>query len=202
MKSISKLNLPNKLTLARVMGLFFIVLIYFLPLNSVVFEIKNIAFSLKRMLIFILFILSAITDALDGKIARSRNLITTFGKFLDPIADKLLVNTLFLLLAFSDEVHLLVPIIFIARDTIVDAIRLLMIEKQVVIAASSLGKLKTVFQMLALVFLLIYNLPFVLINIPFATILTYIALFFSIVSGFDYLYKNKSFLLDGNDNEK
>ena len=193
------MNTPNQLTTIRMLGLVLIVISYFLPLNQLVFSIQAIDFSLKRVLIIVLFLLSAMTDALDGHIARKRNIVTTFGKFLDPIADKILVNILFLLLAFSNEVSIIVPIIFIVRDTIVDAVRLIMVEKNVVIAASPLGKLKTASQMIALVFLLIYNLPFALIAVPFAAIVTYFAAFISLLSGCDYLYRNRKTLFEGAD---
>lgn len=199
MKWFFKMNTPNQLTTIRMLGLVLIVIIYFLPLNQLVFSIQAIDFSLKRILIIVLFLLSAMTDALDGHIARKRNIVTTFGKFLDPIADKILVNILFLLLAFSNEVSIIVPIIFIVRDTIVDAVRLIMVEKNVVIAASPLGKLKTASQMIALVFLLIYNLPFALIAVPFAVIVTYFAAFISLLSGCDYLYRNRKTLFEGAD---
>ena len=199
MKWFFKMNTPNQLTTIRMLGLVLIVIIYFLPLNQLVFSIQAIDFSLKRVLIIVLFLLSAMTDALDGHIARKRNIVTTFGKFLDPIADKILVNILFLLLAFSNEVSIIVPIIFIVRDTIVDAVRLIMVEKNVVIAASPLGKLKTASQMIALVFLLIYNLPFALIAVPFAAIVTYFAAFISLLSGCDYLYRNRKTLFEGTD---
>ena len=199
MKWFFKMNTPNQLTTIRMLGLVLIVIIYFLPLNQLVFSIQAIDFSLKRILIIALFLLSAMTDALDGHIARKRNIVTTFGKFLDPIADKILVNILFLLLAFSNEVSIIVPIIFIVRDTIVDAVRLIMVEKNVVIAASPLGKLKTASQMIALVFLLIYNLPFALIAVPFAVIVTYFAAFISLLSGCDYLYRNRKTLFEGAD---
>lgn len=199
MKWFFKMNTPNQLTTIRMLGLVLIVIIYFLPLNQLVFSIQAIDFSLKRVLIIVLFLLSAMTDALDGHIARKRNIVTTFGKFLDPIADKILVNILFLLLAFSNEVSIIVPIIFIVRDTIVDAVRLIMVEKNVVIAASPLGKLKTASQMIALVFLLIYNLPFALIAVPFAAIVTYFAAFISLLSGCDYLYRNRKTLFEGAD---
>jgi CDP-diacylglycerol--glycerol-3-phosphate 3-phosphatidyltransferase len=199
MKWFCRLNTPNKLTLLRVVGLLFILIVYFLPLNQVVFFVDSIGFSLKRLLIIVLFVVSAYTDHLDGKIARKRQIVTTFGKFLDPIADKILVNVLFFLLAFSGEITVLVPLLFLIRDTIVDAVRLIMIEKKVVIAASNLGKAKTASQMAALCLLLIYNLPFALWNVPIALIVTYLAAFISLLSGFDYVYKNRKTLFEGAD---
>ncbi len=199
MKWFLKMNTPNKLTIIRIFGLVVIVIIFFLPLNQVVFSLKDIHFDWQRILIIVLYIFSAITDTLDGKIARKRNIVTTFGKFLDPIADKILVNVLFILLAYKGEVHILVPILFIARDTLVDAVRLIMIEKNVVIAASPLGKAKTATQMIALLLVLFQNVPFAFISVPFADIMTYIAVIISIVSGYDYLFKNRKTLFEGAD---
>ena len=158
-------------------------------LEQTLFTIFNQSFSIERVIIFALFIVGALTDYFDGVIARKRNLITTFGKFLDPIADKLLVNTLFIILAWQQEVSVLIPIIFIVRDTVVDAIRLIAIDKRVVIAASSLGKLKTVSQMIALAFVLLY--------LPLAQYVVYLAAITSLVSGLDYFNKSKDMVLEG-----
>mgnify|MGYP003295258956 CR=1 FL=1 len=129
------------------------------------------------------------TDFLDGHIARSRNLVTTFGKFMDPIADKLLVNTLFIILTGMGVLHWIVPVIMIGRDIIVDAIRLIVVEQGKVIAASKLGKLKTVTQMIALILLL--ALP----GVEFIVYFAYLAAIASLVSGVDYFIKNKNILL-------
>jgi CDP-diacylglycerol--glycerol-3-phosphate 3-phosphatidyltransferase len=194
MKWFLKLNLPNKLTVIRMDVVLIIILIAAIPnewinLEQTLFTIFNQAFSIERVIIFALFIVGALTDYFDGVIARKRNLITTFGKFLDPIADKLLVNTLFIILAWQQEVSVLIPIIFIVRDTVVDAIRLIAIDKRVVIAASSLGKLKTVSQMIALAFVLLY--------LPLAQYVVYLAAITSLVSGLDYFNKSKDMVLEG-----
>ena len=98
--------------------------------------------SLLDIILFVIFGLSALTDYLDGYLARKNNLVTTFGKFIDPIADKLLINTIFLLLASDQTINIIIPIIMISRDTIVDAIKMSAASKQVVVAASKLGKTK------------------------------------------------------------
>jgi CDP-diacylglycerol--glycerol-3-phosphate 3-phosphatidyltransferase len=194
MKWFLKLNLPNKLTVIRMDIVLLIIIVATIPnnwinLDQTLFTLFANNYSVERVIIFILFLIGALTDYFDGVIARKRNLITTFGKFLDPIADKLLVNTLFIILAWQQEVSVLIPIIFIIRDTVVDAVRLIAIDKKVVIAASSLGKLKTVSQMIALVFVLLY--------LPFADIIVYAAALASLISGFDYFYKSKDMVLEG-----
>ena len=112
----------------------------------------------------------------NGQIARKSKLITTFGKFADPIADKLLINTIFLLLASDGTISIIIPIIMISRDTIVDAIRLVAANKQVVIAAKYLGKLKTVTQMISVIFLLLNDFPFSIIHLPIGQISVWIIL--------------------------
>lgn len=170
------MNLPNKLTVIRVLLVPLLILVYMFPydttgINVPVYHILDTDISLVNIIILVIFIVASITDYFDGRIARSKKLITTFGKFADPIADKLLVNTIFLLLASDGKINIIIPIIMISRDTIVDAIKMSAASKQVVVAASKLGKLKTVSQMIALCFLLVNNFPFSVLGIDLATIL-------------------------------
>lgn len=199
MKWFRDLNLPNKLTFIRMMCVVVLVLLALLPWQAwnakvVLFTLLEVEFDLIRIIMFFLFCFASFTDFLDGHIARSRNLVTTFGKFMDPIADKLLVNTLFIILGIWGEVPAVCVIIFIARDTIVDAIRMIAVEKQKVIAASKLGKLKTVTQMIAIILLLIQVDKFIY---PVATVVVYIAAFCSLISGIDYFWKNRHIVLEG-----
>ncbi len=195
MKWFLKLNLPNKITLARMIIVVFVILVALLPdaLNWAwpSYNIFGLEYSLQRIILLALFVIGSISDFLDGNIARKRGIVTTFGKFLDPIADKLLVNVLYMILAFWHEVPVIVIIVFIVRDTIVDAIRLIASEKKVVIAASIWGKAKTVVQMVAMIV--------ILLQIPYAVILAYIAGVISLISGIDYFIKNRKFILEGAD---
>lgn len=192
MKWFSKLNLPNKITVIRI---FIVLLVIVFGLtnftNIPLFNIGNASYSLKRIILLFLFVVGSISDYLDGHIARKNNIVTTFGKFLDPIADKLLVNVLYIILAMWAEVPLLVVIIFIVRDTVVDAIRLIAMDRHVVIAASKWGKAKTVTQMVVMIL--------VLIQIPFMYYISYIAAAVSLISGIDYFIKNKKLVLEGSD---
>ena len=190
------MNLPNKLTVIRVLLVPLLILVYMFPydttgINVPVYHILDTDISLVNIIILVIFIVASITDYFDGRIARSKKLITTFGKFADPIADKLLVNTIFLLLASDGKINIIIPIIMISRDTIVDAIKMSAASKQVVVAASKLGKLKTVSQMIALCFLLVNNFPFSVLGIDLATILAWIATVISVISGIDYFIKNR-----------
>lgn len=195
------MNLPNKLTVIRVVLVPLLILVYMFPydmagINVPVYHVLNTDISLVNIIVLIIFIIASITDYFDGKIARRERLITTFGKFADPIADKLLVNTIFLLLASNGKINIIIPIIMISRDTIVDAIKMSAASKQVVVAASKLGKLKTVSQMIALCFLLVNNFPFSVWEIDVATILAWIATVISVISGIDYFMKNRKMLME------
>lgn len=195
------MNLPNKLTITRVLLVPLLILIYMFPydvtgINIPVYHILETDVSLVNIIILFIFIIASITDYFDGRIARKKKLITTFGKFADPIADKLLINTIFLLLGSDGSVSIIIPIIMVSRDTIVDAIKMSAASKQVVVAASKLGKLKTVSQMIALAFLLVNNFPFSGLGIDVATILAWIATVISVISGIDYFIKNQEMLTE------
>lgn len=195
------MNLPNKLTVTRVLLVPFLILIYMFPYDSMnitipVYHLLGTTVSLVNIVILIIFLAASITDYFDGKIARKEKLITTFGKFADPIADKLLINTIFLLLASDQTINIIIPIIMISRDTIVDAIKMSAASKQVVVAASKLGKLKTVSQMVALGFLLVNNFPFTILGIDIANGLAWLATIISVISGIDYFIKNREMLTE------
>ena len=133
---------------------------------------------------------------LDGKIARKRGLVTDFGKFIDSIADKVLVNSVLIILAVNNVISPIIPVVIIFRDTIIDSIRMLASNKGVVIAAGKAGKLKTAIMMVGLTLTFFYNLPFEIWNIDVANTLLVIATFLSIYSGIEYYYKNKKLIFD------
>lgn len=176
------MNLPNKLTMFRVILIpFFVFFMLFGPLGK-----------LGDYIALIIFIAASLTDMLDGKIARKYNLVTNFGKFMDPLADKLLVCSAMICLIEKGQLAAWIVIIIIAREFIISGFRLVAADNGIVIAASYWGKFKTVFQML-MVIVLILNIP----NSFFAvlgTVLTYIALALTVVSLIDYIAKNKNVL--------
>lgn len=184
-----KMNLPNKITILRMIIVIAIIVLALLP-RGPLFGFWKVEYDYRMISILALFILGSISDFLDGHIARKYNLVTTFGKFMDPIADKLLVNSLFIILTGMGHIHWLVTVIMVSRDIIVDVIRLIMVERGTVIAASKLGKLKTVSQMISLILVLV--LP----GIAFVKYLTYVAAAISLISGFDYFWKNRKVLLE------
>ena len=195
------MNLPNKLTTIRLLSVPLFIIVYLIPYQSLgieipVFDVLSTSLSLLDIILFLIFALSALTDYLDGYIARKQHLITTFGKFIDPIADKLIVNTTLLLLASTHDIHIIIPIIMISRDIIVDAIRLVASQKNVVLAASYLGKAKTMTQMIAICLLLLNNIVFAGLHIPMDQIMIWLATLISFVSGVDYFMKNRQYIIE------
>lgn len=192
------MNLANKLTLFRIALIPTIILVYIFPYSQFGLEVGyrsvgHVVLTYKSIAVLVMFSIASLTDLLDGYIARSRNMITTFGKFLDPIADKMLVNTLFILFASEGAVPVVAVVIMIWRDTIVDALRMLLAQKGMVMAAGYLGKAKTVFQMLAIILVLLNNIPFELQNIPMASIMVWFATLMSVLSGISYVLQSRSF---------
>ena len=192
-----KMNLPNKLSCFRMILVPIVVIVWLLPLSLFpVFNIGEVALSLRNIIALIIFAIASFTDYLDGHIARKNNLITSFGKFIDPIADKLLTTTMFILF-LADGMIFSVPIILmIARDIIVDGLRMNTAAKGVVVAAGILGKIKTVLQMFTIILILLNNLPFALIGIPVSNIMLWASAIVSVVSGIDYFNKMKEHILE------
>lgn len=171
------MNLPNKLTLFRV------ILIPFF----VVFMLVNVTGNADKWIALIIFIIASLTDLLDGKIARKYNLITDFGKFMDPLADKLLVCSALICLVSLNKIPAWIVIIIIAREFIISGFRLIAADNGRVIAASYWGKFKTTFQMI-MVILMIADISQLFI---LTQIIMYVALILTVVSLVDYLVKNK-----------
>ena len=178
------MNLPNKLTILRV------ILIPFF----VVFMLFDITGAADKWIALVIFCVASLTDMLDGKIARKYNLVTNFGKFMDPLADKLLVCTALICLTSMNRLNVIVVLVIIAREFIISGFRLVASDNGIVIAASYWGKFKTVSQM-ALIIGLIMDLGGVW-NVV-GTVLTWVALFLTVVSLIDYIAKNKQVLTQG-----
>lgn len=178
------MNLPNKLTILRV------ILIPFF----VVFMLFDITGAADKWIALVIFCVASLTDMVDGKIARKYNLVTNFGKFMDPLADKLLVCTALICLTSMNRLNVIVVLVIIAREFIISGFRLVASDNGIVIAASYWGKFKTVSQM-ALIIVLIMDLGGVW-NVV-GTVLTWVALFLTVVSLIDYIAKNKQVLTQG-----
>lgn len=189
------MNLPNKITIARIfmIPLFMVFLLVDVPLGEV--SLLDVTISNSILVATAIFIVAAATDWLDGYYARKLNLITSFGKFLDPLADKLLVAAALIGLVELQLIPAWITIVIISREFAVTGIRLVAAAEGDVIAASNLGKWKTLTQMVAIIATLLHNIPFSAFSLPFADIMLYIAAFLTIWSGIDYFLKNKHVIL-------
>lgn len=189
-----KLNLPNKLTLIRLMLIPVFVALF---INSFTFEIMIFEkYNLLRILSGLVFIIASITDFFDGQIARKYNLVTNFGKLMDPLADKTLVCTALICLTVYNYVPLWTVLIVIFREFLISGFRLVAVEQNVVIAASKWGKYKTATQMISISLLLfdVHKINhYLYIGVYF---LYYVSVVLTIVSLLDYLYKNKNILVE------
>jgi len=183
------MNLPNKITVFRVF-LIPVFLILLLPVYNGRLLLP-IPPETGRIIAAVVFVIASFTDYLDGAIARKKNIVTTFGKFLDPIADKLLVTSALMALIQLDEISTWPAVIIIAREFLVTGIRIIAAGDGVVIAASNKGKAKTFVQMLAVLFILVRDFPFSLFtDFPAGRCLLWISVILTFYSGYDYLKKN------------
>ena len=177
-------TLPNKLTMLRMI---------LVPFFVAALLIQNGEIFALRMTALVLFLIASLTDLLDGKIARKYNLVTNFGKFMDPLADKLLVCSALICLVELERIPAWIVIIIIAREFVISGIRLIAVDDGVVIAASKWGKFKTVFQMIMVGFMIGNLRIFDLLT----ALLMWIALALTIISMIDYIAKNKEVLTNG-----
>lgn len=184
------MNLPNKITLSRIFLIPVFIIILTFPFNWGEWQMNGEAYPLTHLVAAIIFLVASATDWLDGYYARKYNLITNMGKFLDPLADKLLVSAAFILLVELDLLAAWIVIVIVSREFAVTGFRLVAAGEGVVLAASSMGKLKTASQLIAIALLLLHNFPFTYMNIPMDTIVIYIALILTVWSGLDYFIKN------------
>ncbi len=193
---VRQLNLPNKITVSRMLLIPIFIIFMVVDFGWGSFTIGGTILSVEHLIGSLLFIIAAATDWFDGHLARKHNLVTNMGKFLDPLADKLLVSAALIILVELGYAASWIVIIIISREFAVTGLRLILAGGGEVVAANQLGKIKTATQLVAISFLLLNNIFFEAINFPFGTIMLYIALFFTIWSGIDYFYKNRRVLLD------
>jgi len=196
------MNLPNKLTLARIILTIIIIFLLLFPFQSAginmprLFVNESIVIDIKYLIAGVLFIIASLTDFLDGYIARKYNLVTDFGKLIDAIADKVLVNSVLIILASQGFIHPIIPVIIVLRDSIVNSIKMLAASKGKVVAAIKSGKFKTAFLMVGIVLTLFYNIPFVFINLRVSDFVLFIAAILSIISGVQYYSLNKNIIFE------
>ena len=195
-----EMNLPNRLTIIRIIMSLLIIAILLFPFDMAglslpkIFVNASLVIEIKYIVAGILFILASITDYLDGYIARKYKMITDFGKLMDAIADKILVNSVLIILASSGFIHPIIAVIVILRDTVVNSIKMCAASKGKVVAAISSGKLKTATLMVGIILTLFYNLPFELLNFRVSDFLLILAAVLSLISGIQYFIQNKHLL--------
>ncbi|MCB5951195.1 CDP-diacylglycerol--glycerol-3-phosphate 3-phosphatidyltransferase [Enterococcus sp. BWT-B8] len=184
------MNLPNKLTVLRICMIPVFILVVSLPLDWGTLTVGDTTLEITQLTAAIIFAVASVTDWLDGKIARARGLVTNFGKFADPLADKMLVMTAFIVLVGQGKAAAWIVAVIVCRELAVTGLRLLLVEDGEVMAAAWPGKVKTATQMVAIILLFINNIPFNLIGIPVDVLMLYLCLIFTIYSGVDYFIKN------------
>lgn len=193
-------NLPNMLTNLRLVMSIIIIIILLFPFDMINISFKKILINgiimldTKMIIVGVLFILSSITDFLDGYLARKYNNVSDYGKLMDPIADKLSVNSLLIILASYGYIHAIIPVIVIMRDMIVNTIRMFANTNGEVVPAGYTGKFKTAFLMIGLTLKLFGNFPFGFINISVDDFFLIAGTILSLVSGFEYYESYKKYL--------
>ena len=189
------MNIPNQITISRILLIPVFMVIMLADFNWGTLTLFGAEMPVTHFVGGLIFIFASLTDWVDGYYARKYNLVTTFGKFLDPLADKLLVSTALIILVELGFAASWIVIIIISREFAVTGLRLVLAGEGEVVAAGNLGKIKTTAQILAISALLLHNTIFILVGLPFAEIMLYIALFFTIWSGWDYFYANRRALM-------
>lgn len=196
------MNLPNKLSISRIIMSFMIIFILLFPWYQVGIvipegpNINGVILDWKMIISGIIFIIASITDFVDGHIARKYGLITNTGKMLDAIADKVLVNSILIILCYLGKINAIVPVVIVVRDIVVNAIKMEAAGKGKVVAAIGAGKIKTAAMMVGVALLFFNNIPFAFLNLRVDLFLIYFATIMSIVSMIQYYSINKSIIKD------
>ncbi|KGR73962.1 CDP-diacylglycerol--glycerol-3-phosphate 3-phosphatidyltransferase [Ureibacillus sinduriensis] len=185
------MNIPNKITVSRILliPVFVIVILFDFGWGNMNF--LGAEMPVNHFVAGLIFIIASCTDWVDGYYARKYNLVTNLGKFLDPLADKLLVAAAFIVLVELGMAPSWIIIIILSREFAVTGLRAILAGEGEIVAASQLGKIKTWAQIVAISALILHNTIFALINIPFDMIALYIALIFTVWSGWEYFYLNR-----------
>ena len=186
------MKLPNRISFLRIIIALLIIIILLFPFDSAgintlkVFVNESIVVDIKYIIVGVLFVIASLTDFFDGYFARKYNCCTDFGKMIDAIADKILIDSVLVLLATIGFIHPVIAIVVILRDVAVDSIKRYCASCGIVIGSIKLAKVKTILFMISISMILFYNLPFELFNLKIADILLVVATLISIVSGFGY----------------
>lgn len=195
------MNTANKLTMVRIFLTIILITILLFPwyMVNVTFPILRfgtVEVDIKYFIAAAIFAIASFTDFLDGYIARKYNMVTDFGKMVDAIADKMLVNSTLIILSSQGLVSPIITVIIILRDSVVNTIKMIAGSKGKVVAAIKSGKVKTTFLMLGIILTLCHNLPFELFGLDVANFLLIVATLFSIISGVQYYVLNKNIIFE------
>lgn len=186
------MNLANRITLARIFLVPVLMFFLLVRYNIGTFTIGTLTMTYNELIAALVFILAASTDGLDGYIARKRKIVTNLGKFLDPLADKLLISAALISLVEMQRLEAWIAIVIISREFAVTGLRLVAAAEGQVIAASALGKIKTWVQIVAITAVMIRNFPFAFFGIPFDEVAIWAMVIITIYSGYDYFSKNRN----------
>ena len=193
------MNLPTKITVTRLFLTVVIIALLCIPFsyfgfNFPKYDFYGVTVQLNYLISGVIFIIASLTDFLDGYLARKNNQVTDLGKMLDAIADKVLVNPILIVLAAQHFIPVIVPVIYVTRDIVVDAIKMQAASKGKVQAAIKSGKYKTACMMVGICLVFFYNIPFEFMNIRVDLGLLYIACILAVVSAIEYYHINKSLI--------
>lgn len=196
------MNLPNKITITRIVLSIICIVLLIVPLQKFGIDLPPVEVTaairvpVKYIICGCLFLLASVTDFIDGHIARKYNLVTDFGKVMDAVADKILVNGVLIALACNGFISVIIPVVIVSRDIFVDSIKMVVGNKVGAVGASKTGKIKTVFMMTGVTLMLFYNLPFEIWGLKVADLLIMIATVLSVASGVEYYVNNKKYILE------
>jgi CDP-diacylglycerol---glycerol-3-phosphate 3-phosphatidyltransferase len=186
------MNLPNKITVSRIFLIPLFLIVMLVPFSWGEAAFLGAEMPVTHLVGSLIFIIASVTDWVDGYYARKLNMVTNLGKFLDPLADKLLVSAALIVLVDLELAASWIVIVIISREFAVTGLRLVLAGEGEVVAANMLGKVKTWAQIVAISALLLHNIIFELISVPFDDIALWVAMIFTIWSGWDYFYKNRA----------
>ena len=194
------MNLANKITMSRIVLSIVIMVLLLFPFEGLGLDLPtylvngNIYIEFKYIIAGVLFIIASLTDFVDGRVARKYDMVTDFGKMVDAISDKMLTNSLLVILSANGMISPIIAVIFIVRDIAVDTIKMIVGNKGKAVAAIGIAKLKTATLMVGLTLTLFYNLPFELIGVRVSDCLLIISAILSLVSGFKYYVMAREYI--------
>lgn len=196
------MNTANKITISRIIMSVIIIVLLLFPFDQVGLEFPTyllkgrILIDTKYLIVGVLFIIASLTDFFDGYVARKYNMVTDFGKMMDAISDKLLTNSVLIILACSGKISAVIAVVIIVRDIVVDSIKMIVGNKGGAVAAIGIAKVKTATLMIGIVLTLFYNLPFELISLRISDFLLALSAILSVISAVKYYNMAKPFLKD------